>query len=194
MAEPQNPLESLASGLNTLSLKELPPVQRWNPPHCGDIGLSIDREGRWFYQGSQITRPGLVRLFASILRKDPEGYVLVTPAEKVSIAVEDAPFLAVEMQVEGLGEARALRLRTNVDDWVSVNAAHPLRFEPGPSGGLKPYARVRDDLWALVARPVFYELVERGEERLIDGEAFFGVASGGAFFPMSRADALEGLA
>ena len=136
----------------------------------------------------------MVRLFSSILRKDPEGHVLVTPVEKVSVEVEDAPFVAVEMQVEGVGEARRLRLRTHVDDWVSVDAAHPLRFEPGPSGGLKPYALVRDQLWALVARPVFYDLAALGEVREIDGQEMFGVACGGTFFPMSRADALEDLA
>ena len=136
----------------------------------------------------------MVRLFSTILRRDPEGHVLVTPVEKVSVEVEDAPFLAVEMQVEGDGEARALRLRTNVDDWVSVDAAHPLRFEPGPSGGLKPYVRVRDDLWALVARPIFYDLAALGEVREIEGQEMFGVACGGAFFPMSPADALEDLA
>ena len=136
----------------------------------------------------------MVRLFSSILRKDPEGNVLVTPVEKVSVEVEDAPFVAVEMQVEGVGEARRLRLRTHVDDWVSVDAAHPLRFEPGPSGGLKPYLLVRDALWALVARPLFYDLAALGEVREVDGREMFGVASCGAFFPMSPADALEDLA
>ena len=182
-------LDGLAQAATRAKKGALPPIHQWNPPDCGDIGLKIARDGTWLYQGSPIARPAMVRLFSTILRKDPDGHVLVTPVEKVSVEVEDAPFVAVEMQVEG----EYLRLRTNVEDWVSVDAAHPLRFEPGPSGGLKPYARVRDDLWALVARPVFYELVERGEERLIEGEAFFGVASGGAFFPMSRADALEGL-
>jgi hypothetical protein len=119
----------------------------------------------------------MVKLFSTILRRDPEGHVLVTPVEKVSVEVEDAPFLAVEMQVEGDGEARELRLRTNVDDWVSVDAAHPLRFEPGPSGGLKPYVRVRDDLWALVARPVFYDLAALGEVRRLCDEAQASLAS-----------------
>ena len=184
---------ALSSGLDGLAQAALrvkkpgrPPIHQWNPPFCGDIGLKIARDGAWFYQGSPIGRPAMVRLFSSILRKDPEGYMLVTPVEKVSVEVEDAPFLAVELFVE----AGNLRLRTTVDDWVSVDAAHPLRFEPGPSGGLKPYVLVRDALWALVARPVFYDLAALGEER----EGFFGVASGGAFFPMSRADELEGFA
>jgi len=179
-------LDGLAQAATRAKKGDRPPIHQWNPPFCGDIGLKIARDGAWFYQGSPIGRPAMVRLFSSILRKDPEGYMLVTPVEKVSVEVEDAPFLAVELLVE----AGNLRLRTTVDDWVSVDAAHPLRFEPGPSGGLKPYVLVRDALWALVARPVFYDLAALGEER----EGFFGVASGGAFFPMSRADELEGFA
>ena len=187
-------LEGLAQVAACVKKRGLPPIHEWNPPHCGDIGLKINRDGTWFYQGSPIGRPAMVRLFSSILRKDPEGHVLVTPVEKVSVEVEDAPFVAVEMQVEGEGAGQILRLRTNVDDWVSVDAAHPLRFEPGPSGGLKPYALVRDALWALLTRPLFYDLVALGEVREIDGQEMFGVASSGAFFPMSPADALEDLA
>ena len=182
-------LDGLAQAATRARKGGLPPIHQWNPPDCGDIGLKIARDGTWLYQGSPISRPAMVRLFSTILRKDPDGHVLVTPVEKVSVEVEDAPFVAVELQVEG----DDLRLRTNVEDWVSVDAAHPLRFEPGPSGGLKPYVLVRDALWALVARPVFYELAALGREREVEGVAMFGVASGGAFFPMARADALEGL-
>ena len=192
---PTNPdLDGLAQAAARVKARGMPPIHQWNPPHCGDIGLKIARDGVWSYQGSPIGRVAMVKLFSTILRRDPEGHVLVTPVEKVSVEVEDAPFLAVEMQVEGDGEARELRLRTNVDDWVSVDAAHPLRFEPGPSGGLKPYVRVRDDLWALVARPIFYDLAALGEVRQIEGKEMFGVACGGTFFPMSPADALEDLA
>ena len=183
-------LDGLAQAAKRAQTGDRPPIHQWNPPDCGDIGLKIARDGTWLYQGSPIARPAMVRLFSSILRKDPQGHVLVTPVEKVSVEVEDAPFVAVELQVEG----ENLRLRTNVDDWVSVDKDHPLRFEPGPSGGLKPYVLVRDALWALVARPVFYDLAALGQVREIDGEALYGVASGGAFFPMSRADALEDLA
>ena len=192
---PNHPgLDGLAQAAAQAKTRGLPSIHQWNPRHCGDIGLKIGRDGVWSYQGSPIGRAAMVRLFSTILRRDPEGHVLVTPVEKVSVEVEDAPFLAVEMQVEGAGEARALHLRTNVDDWVSVDAAHPLRFEPGPSGGLKPYVRVRDDLWALVARPVFYDLAALGEVREIVGREMFGIACGGTFFPMSPADALEDLA
>ncbi|HEX4765161.1 MAG TPA: DUF1285 domain-containing protein [Lichenihabitans sp.] len=168
----------------------LPPVHLWNPPFCGDIDMRIARDGTWFYGGTPIGRPALVRLFSTILRRDAERYVLVTPVEKVGIEVEDAPFLAVEMDRQDA----TLRLRTNVGDWVEAGADHPLRFEPGPSGGLKPYVKVRGDLWALVSRPVFYDLVAGSETREIDGVPTCGIASGGSFFPMMAAAELDRLA
>ena len=187
-------IEGLAVAASQSASAGLPPVHLWNPPHCGDIGMRIARDGTWFYQGTPIGRPALVRLFSTILRKDPDGHVLVTPVEKVSIEVEDAPFLAVEMALEGDGPLRRLRFRTNVDDWVEVDADHPLRFEPGDAAGVKPYVLVRGGLWALVTRALFYDLVALGEVRLIDGVRLFGVSSGGAFFPMAQADEIEGLA
>ena len=168
-----------------------PPVHLWDPPDCGDIDMRIARDGTWFYQGSPIGRPALVKLFASVLRRDRDRHVLVTPVEKVGIAVEDAPFVAVEL---GHAPDGHLRLRTNVDDWVTLGPDHPLRFLPGPAEALKPYALVRRDLWALVSRPVFYDLVGLGETRTIDGVAMFGIASGATFFPMSEAADLEGIA
>ena len=168
-----------------------PPVHLWNPPFCGDIDMRIARDGTWFYGGTPIARPALVRLFASVLRRDADRFVLVTPVEKLGITVEDAPFLAVELDGDpGTG----LRLRTNLDDWVTLGPDHPLRFAPGAGGALKPYARVRGDLWALAARPVFYELVAAGETREVEGRALFGIASGASFFPMAEASALEDLA
>ena len=172
----------------------LPPVHLWNPPHCGDIGMRIARDGTWFYQNSPIGRPALVRLFATILRKDPEGHVLVTPVEKVSVDVEDAPFLAVELALEGEGPLRRVRLRTNVDDWVEIDAEHPLRVEPGDAEGVKPYVLVRGGLWALLTRAITYDLVGLGETRTVDGVRLFGIASAGAFFPIAQADEIEGLA
>lgn len=162
------------------------PVHLWNPPFCGDIGLKIARDGAWFYQGSVISRPSLVKLFASILRKDADRYVLVTPVEMVSVEVEDAPFLAVEMRVEQGEAGPVLALRTNVDDEVRVGPDHQLRFEIGPSGGFKPYVLVRGGLWALVSRAVTLALVERGESR----DGVFGIESGGAFFAMAGEDDL----
>ena len=167
----------------------LPPVERWNPEHCGAIDIRIAADGTWFHNGSAIRRPKLVTLFASILRKEPDGStVLVTPAEKVRIQVDDAPFTAVEMAVEGEGEARRLAFRTNVDDLVPADAEHPLRFEDG-ADGLKPYLHVRRDLWARVSRPLTYDLVEMGEERTIDGQRWFGLWAGGHFHRIAPAEA-----
>ena len=187
-------LDALAGEARRAGGRGPAPVHLWNPPFCGDIGLKITRDGTWHYRGSPIGRPALTRLFASILRKDPDRYVLVTPVEKVAIEVEDAPFLAVEMTVEGDCAARTIRFRTNVDDWFALDAEHPIRFEQGPSAGVKPYALVRGDLWALVTRPVFYDLVELGETRAVDGREMFGVASAGQFFVICAAEEIEGLA
>jgi hypothetical protein len=139
--------------------------------------------------GSPIGRAPLVQLFASILRKDGDSYVLVTPVERVGIRVDDAPFLAVEMRVE---DGRIV-FRTNVDDTVTVDAEHPLRFETGAADGVKPYVKVRGELWALVKRALFYDLVEIGEVEAWNGEDWFGARSAGLFFPMRRASEIEGL-
>jgi hypothetical protein len=168
--------------------RRLPPVQSWNPPFCGDIDMRIARDGTWFYMGSPIGRAPLVRLFSTILRKDPDRYVLVTPVERVGIRVDDAPFLAVEMKVGEGAQGRELAFRTNVDDWTVAGPDHPMRFEEGDSEGLKPYVHVRDGLWALVKRALFYDLAALGEVRDVEGVAMFGVVSRGAFFAMQRAD------
>ena len=185
--------DTLLSAVTKATKKGPPPVHLWNPPFCGDIDMRIAADGTWFYQNSPIGRLPLVQLFASILRRDPERYVLVTPVERVGIVVDDAPFTGVEMKVEGQGASRTISFRTNVEDWVGAGKDHGLRFAPGASGGLKPYLHVRGKLEALVKRALFYDLVDLGETRDLDGTAMFGVMSGGEFFPMARADALEGL-
>ena len=184
--EPFGSIETLIA--STASRSGPPPVDLWNPPFCGDIDMRIARDGTWFYGGTPIGRPALVRLFASVLRRDHDRYVLVTPVEKVGLVVDDAPFLAVEIQ--GGGQA-PIRFRTNVDDWVTLGRDHPLRFDPAPAGALKPYIRVRGELWALVSRPVFYDLVAIGETRWVDGREMFGISSGDAFFPMADTAALD---
>jgi hypothetical protein len=166
-----------------------PPVHLWNPPFCGDIDMRIAADGTWFYLGSPIGRAPLVKLFSSILRKDPERYVLVTPVERVGIRVDDAPFVAVEMR----READRIGFRTGVDDFVWVGPEHPLRFEPGAAEGVKPYVRIRGELWALVKRALFYDLVELGAVERHEGEDWFGVRSSGMFFPMRPAAEIENL-
>ncbi len=183
------PMQAL-KGLESLGRSRGPaPVHLWNPPDCGDIDMRIARDGTWFYQNSPIGRAPLVKLFSSILRRDGDRYVLVTPVEKVGIVVEDAPFLGVEMQLED----GALTFRSNVDDWTTIDAEHPLRFERGASEGLKPYYRVRADLWALVKRALFYNLVAVGETHKVGGEDWFGVMSSGIFFKMALAADIEDL-
>lgn len=172
--------------------KGLPPVHLWNPPFCGDLDMRIAADGTWYYMGSPIGRPALVRLFSTILKYEDGKHFLVTPVEKVGIRVDDAPFLAVEMVKEPNENGLCLRFRTNVDDWVTCDGAHRLRFEASAEGGLTPYLHVRADLWAKVTRPLYYDLVDIGEERMVDGREMFGVASSGAFFAMADAKEVRG--
>lgn len=172
----------------------LRPVESWNPPYCGDIGLRIARDGTWFYRGSAIQRQGLVRLFASILRKDPDGKTyLITPAEKVDVDVEDAPFLGVELMVSGMSDIQVINVRTNVDDTVTIDAAHPLRFNvQDPSGGLKPYVLIRGRLEALCTRAVYAELVAlavRDPNAPDAADAQLGVWSAGHWWALAARDA-----
>jgi len=197
MADPKTDpagLDAIAGAAKRAGQKGPPPVHLWNPPFCGDLDMRIGVDGTWHYLKTPIGRPALVKLFASVLWREGEKYFLVTPVEKVGITVDDAPFLAVEMQTQGEGAERVLTFRTNVDDWVACGPDHALRFEPEPdTGGLKPYLHVRRDLWALVTRALFYDLVELGEEREVDGRRMFGVASAGEFYAMAPAESLKGL-
>lgn len=159
------------------------------PALCGDLDMRIDRDGMWFYHGSPIDRKELVRLFASVLRREDDGFWLVTPAERARIGVEDAPFVAVELTVEGRGRAQVLRFRTNVDDVIAAGADHPITVIADPeTGHPRPYVRVRDGLDARIARPVYYELVELGHEETIDGCSAYGVWSGSRFFGLGLAE------
>jgi hypothetical protein len=186
-------LDDLARAAKRPGDKGPAPVHLWNPPFCGDIDMRIAGDGTWFYLGTPIGRPALVRLFSSVLKREDEKYFLVTPVEKCGIRVDDAPFLAVEMTSQGEGDSRVLGFRTNVDDWVTCDAGHGLRFVAAADGGLTPYLHVRRDLWAKVTRAVYYDLVALGEERDVDGVPMFGVASAGAFFPMARAEDVRGM-
>lgn len=169
---------SLADIARMAAARRLPPVDSWHPTHCGDSEMRIARDGTWFHQGSPIGRPEMVRLFSTILRREPDGgFVLVTPAEKLDIIVEDAPFVAVELKSEGEGKARNLAFRLNTGDLVVAGPEHRLRFEDGPH----PYLEVRAGLDALVARPVYYELAELA---LAEGRDPPGLSSNGAFFAL----------
>ena len=177
-------LQSLAGKLD----QGTRPVHDWQPSHVADIDLRISRDGTWYYQGSPIYRVRLVKLFASVMRHDDDDYYLVTPVEKLRIQVDDAPFVAVEMDREGRGESQRLLFRTNVDDVVEAGPRHPIRVVIDPlSGEPSPYIRVRNRLEALISRPVFYQMADLA---LMENDAStieFGVWSGGCFFTLGEA-------
>lgn len=189
MTKEQTPLSSTSfrpdlfakEAMKTAGKKGLPPVHLWNPEFCGDIDMHIKRDGSWDYMGSAIARPAMVKLFSTILRHDDDGkYYLVTPVEKVGIRVDDAPFVAVEVQSEGAGPKQTLQFRTNVDDVVTLDEDHPLRINFADNGDPTPYILVRDRLEALISRPVYYELAQMVEENGDD----YGIWSAGMFFPL----------
>ncbi len=157
-------------------------------PSCGDFDIRIARDGTWFYQGSPIGRKALVKLFASVLRREADGgYWLVTPVERGQIIVDDAPFTAVELTASGSGTAQALKFRTNVDDWVEADRDHPIRISQAPdSGEPSPYIMIRDRLEALIVRSVYYHLVDLAVERRDGGRTVLGVWSKETFFPLGR--------
>jgi hypothetical protein len=173
---------SLAEIARLAAEAKLPPVESWNPSHCGDSEMRIARDGTWYHQGSPIGRPAMVRLFSTILRREPDGaYVLVTPVEKLDIQVDDAPFVAVEVKSDGEGPDRRLAFRLNTGDLVVAGPDHPLRFED-KADGPHPYLLVRAGLEALVARPVYYELADIV---LDEGATPPGLWSDGQFFPVA---------
>lgn len=175
---------SLAEVARLAADAKLPPVDRWNPTHCGDSEMRIAADGTWFHQDAPITRVEMVRLFSTILRREGDGsYVLVTPVEKLSIAVDDAPFVAVEAKLSGEGEQGRIAFRLNTDELAVADADHPIRIE-GTADVPRPYLRLRGGMNALIARTVFYELAER----LVAGpDGRRGLWSDGAFFPFEPA-------
>lgn len=170
---------SLAEVAQALADQRLPPVERWTPAHCGDSGMRIARDGTWWHEGAPIAREAMVRLFSTILRRESDGgYVLVTPVEKLDIAVEDAPFQAVEMKVDGDGQDAKLVFRLNTGDLVTAGPEHPLRFE-ATADGPRPYLLVRGGLEALVSRALYYDVAELA--LAVDPA---GIWSDGAFFAL----------
>ena len=167
----------------------LPPVHLWNPPYCGEIDIRIARDGTWFHEGGEIRRANMVKLFASILRREGEAYFLVTPVEKLGISVEDAPFVAVDFEVTGTGEAQELCFTTQIGDQVAASAAHPIRVEqPGPEAEPAPYVMVRDGLEARIDRKSFYRMIDLGSHH----QGWFGIWSSGTFFRLLPSQDLDG--
>ena len=176
--------ESLAAAASQAGKRGLPPVDRWDPPFCGDIDMRIARDGKWFYLGTPIGRPALVRLFSGILKREGAAYFLVTPVEKVGIRVDDAPFVAVDFTVTGAGQAQVLTFETLTGDSATAGPDHPLRFERALNGEPSPYVLIRRNLWALIDRKSFYRLVDLGTHAPHQGESCFGLWSGSMFFPL----------
>ena len=185
--------ESLAASAREAAKARGPaPVHLWDPPYCGDLDMRIRRDGTWFYNGTPIGRPALVRLFSSILKKEDGDYFLVTPVEKVGIQVEDAPFVAVDFTTAGTGAAQTLTFHTHVGEDVTADADHPIRVvRDAETGEPSPYIHVRGGMEALIDRKSFFRLVEIGETRAQDGEDWFGVRSSGRFFAMIPAAELR---
>ena len=178
---------SLAEVAKLLAEKKLPPVDKWNPMHCGHSDMRIARDGTWFHAGTPIGRPALVKLFSTVLRREPDGsHVLVTPVEKLDIDVEDAAFVAVEVATGGKGRDRELMFRLNTDDYVIADSEHAIRVDVAADGTPRPYLHVRGGLEALIGRAVFYEMVELA---LAEGGEPLGLWSRGSFFPIGAAAA-----
>ena len=188
MAKQQNvtpSAENLAAAAKKAGKKGLPPVHLWNPPFCGDLDMRIARDGTWFYLGTPIGRAPLVRLFSTILRRDGDDYFLVTPVEKVGIQVDDAPFVAVDFEVSGTGREQVLTFETNVGDISAAGPENPIRVVRDPdTGEPSPYILIRTNLEALIDRKSFYRLVDIGAREMHDDVEWFGLWSGGRFFPI----------
>jgi uncharacterized protein len=177
--------EGLAASAQAAAKKGPAPVHLWNPPFCGEMDMRIARDGTWYYLGSPIGRVGLVRLFSSILKREGGRYFLVTPVEKVGIRVDDAPFVAVDFDATGEGEAQRITFHTHVGDTVVAGPEHPIRMTRDPaSGEPAPYVMIRAGLEALIDRKSFYRLIELGQHHELGGTSWFGLWSGGQFFPV----------
>ena len=184
--------DSIAASAQAAAKKKgPPPVHLWNPPFCGDLDMEIKRDGTWFYMGTPIGRPGLVKLFSSIIRKDGDDYFLVTPVEKVGIRVEDAPFVALDFSVSGEGSDSVLTFTTHVEDEATAGPDNPIRVvRDAETGEPAPYILIRANLEALIDRKSFYRLVDLGQVENHEGVDWFGVWSSGTFFPIIPADEL----
>lgn len=180
--------DGIADAMRASKTRGLPPVHLWNPPFCGDLDMRIARDGTWFYLGTPIGRPELVKLFSSILKKEDGKYFLVTPVEKVGITVDDAPFVAVDFEAEGEGEDQVLTFTTHVGDTAVAGPEHPIRVvRDAESGEPSPYVLIRANLEALIDRKSFYRLVDLGAHH----DGWFGLWSSGEFFPVIPSKELD---
>ena len=168
------------------------PVHLWDPPYCGDLDIRIGRDGLWWYLGTPIGRVELVKLFASVLKLEDGKYFLVTPVEKIGITVDDAPFVAVDFEVSDAGPAQTITFETNVGEFAVAGPDNPIRVErDAETGEPSPYVHIRSGLEALIDRKSYYRLVEIGEDEEVDGVSWFGLRSGGVFFPVIPSAELE---
>ncbi len=182
---PKPNADTLAAAAKAAGSKGPAPVHLWNPPFCGDLDIRIARDGTWFYLGTPIGRAPLVKLFASILKREGDDYFLVTPVEKVGIKVDDAPLLATDFDKTGDGRDQRLTFTTKTEDVVTLDGDHPLRVERDrDTGEPSPYILIRSNLWALIDRKSFYRLVDLGCHEVHDGHKWFGLWSSGQFFPV----------
>ena len=171
--------------------KSLPPIEKWNPPFCGDIDMTISKSGKWYYMGSEIKRPAMVKLFSGILRLESDNsYYLVTPVEKVRIQVEDAPFVAVAITKEQSKGMNTVTFRTNLNDEIVLSKENPLSIEIKKNDEPSPYITVRNNLRALISRSVFYELVDLAETIPIDGVPYLAIKSQGEIFKIHKVEDL----
>ena len=171
--------------------KSLPPIEKWNPPFCGDIDMTISKSGKWYYMGSEIKRPAMVKLFSGILRLESDNlYYLVTPVEKVRIQVEDAPFVAVAITKEQSDGMNTVTFRTNINDEIVLSKENPLSIEIKKNDEPSPYITVRNNLRALISRSVFYELVDLAETIPIDGVPYLAIKSQGEIFKIHKVEDL----
>lgn len=177
--------ESVLASAGAATGKGPPPLHLWNPPFCGDIDMRIARDGTWFYLGTPIGRPGLVKLFSSIIKREGDDYFLVTPVEKVRIIVDDAPFLAIDLETDGTGHNQRVTFATQVGDTATAGEANPLRVERDPATGEpSPYILIRANLEALIDRKSFYRLIDLCQHTQHQGGDWFGLWSAGVFFPI----------
>ena len=177
--------ETVLASAGLATGKGPPPLHLWNPPFCGDIDMRIARNGTWFYLGTPIGRPGLVKLFSSIIKREGDAYFLVTPVEKVGITVEDAPFVAIDLESDGTGHNQRVTFTTQVGDTVAVGPANPLRVDrDAATGEPSPYVLIRANLEALIDRKSFYRLIDLCEHTQHQGADWFGLWSGGVFYPI----------